>query len=266
MSSAVDMGDRENRVAEMRRRILMQNGRGDEEPSPEAGQAMETLSDDGRSQQSPPTQTVETGDIGDADANAIAAPAVSLAEPDVIAPDEIPASVLEVKLRADGTLPNAPLSQEMRTAIIKTYEENLGINMREVASALGVGLATVCRTLDRAPALVEQARQKRRTVEIEDIAAGLSDLALSFREDAASGKLRPGGEEARNFRDWAIGYGVMTDKFQLITGGATSRPDKDGQGTLVEKKQAMLDVLDRAEAVMTLNQRGRDGRKQQSRS
>lgn len=159
----------------------------------------------------------------------------------------------EILLRADGNLPNAPLSDEFKQGIRELYEREMALNYNDISKALGVGVGTVCRVIADSPGLAERVRQNREVAIVDNLEAALAGMAAQLREAVEAREIVP---TAKNIRDWAIAYGILTDKRQLVTGGATQRAELS-VGTLEERKARMHKVLDRAEATLKLLKGGK---------
>lgn len=158
-----------------------------------------------------------------------------------------PTRVEEEKRRIDGKLQRARLSPEFKAAVQEAYSEDLGIDFRALSAATGVSLGALWRAVQEAPRLAERARENRQRATVEDLEAGLALLAKRFRERAEAGDLDP---TAKTMRDFAIMFGVMTDKRQLLTGKATANVAVRAHMTIEERKQRLRDVLDRAKTVV----------------
>jgi len=173
-----------------------------------------------------------------------------LEDPEIVEPHPAETTPHEsvglVTKRIDGTSPHSPLTREMRLAIVKTYEEDLQLDYRGVANALGVGVGTVASVLRDSPAALERARTKRRQLIVDEVDAGLMGMAREFRSAVESGRLSLNDKNASQF---GILFGIFTDKRQLMTGNATQRAEVI-KGTFDEKKQAMLDVLEAAKETL----------------
>ena len=188
----------------------------------------------------PPTEPSRPDDASATTADGLPTPTV-VTEP-TFDPDEI-------KRRIDGSLKGAAVSDEFKRALIDCYEEHNGVNVRELAAATGFGVGALWRALQEYPATLERVRQNRRAATVDDLSQALAAMARRLREAIDSGAL---DVNSKNVRDFAIAFGIFSDKQALLDGEATARVEFGRAGDFEDRKRRMLDVLDRAESTLKL--------------
>ena len=160
--------------------------------------------------------------------------------------------------RIDKGIPHTQLSPEFKQAIRNAYQENLKLNFSELAKATGVGYGSVVRAVEESPGLTERVRRLRSIDAIEDMDRGIAAMLRHFRESAEAGKIRL---DKDTLKSWAILFGTMVDKRQLLTGRSTTNVEIRAHLTIEQRKERMLEVLQRAkDTVKYLGQDGNNAR------
>lgn len=155
-------------------------------------------------------------------------------------------STLEIMKRIDGFQKSSPITPELAQAIRATYEQDLHLNYNDLCKAIGVGMGTVVRAIEEAPGLSERVRQRRAALITAALEASLSAMAVQLLENVTAGKLQP---NEKNMRDWAVAFGILTDKRQLLAGGATARHEVLDL-TPEARKQALQEKLNQLEEAL----------------
>lgn len=159
-------------------------------------------------------------------------------------------STIEIMKRIDGFQKSSPITPELAQAIRATYEQDLHLNYNDLCKAIGVGMGTVVRAIEEAPGLSERVRQRRAALITAALEASLSIMSVQLLEQVTAGKLQP---TEKNLRDWAVAFGILTDKRQLLAGGATARTEVLDLTPEARKKslQEKLDQLEEALGTLT---------------
>ena len=156
---------------------------------------------------------------------------------------------IEIKRRIDGALKNSPLSAEFKRGLIEAYEEQMGVDVKGLCMAMGVGQGSIWKALGEYPATLARVRQNRQEATLEDLSASLRLMAAKLRTALEDGTL---SVTNKNVRDFAIAYGIYTDKHAIITGKPTAHVAFSRGESFDDRKAAMLKVLDKADVTLQL--------------
>lgn len=160
---------------------------------------------------------------------------------------------LVLKRRIDGRLKAQPLSEEFKRALVDAYNDNLGVNLDELAKATGFTSGAIGAALWEHPKTLEAARAKRVAATHDAMEQSLYLLACELRRAIQSGEVQV---SSKNIRDFMVGFGILVDKLALMQGAPTERKELIVE-TLDERKARLSSVLDRADAALGLLTTGR---------
>ncbi len=162
---------------------------------------------------------------------------------------ELTAEIVELKRRIDGSLKGAPLSAEFKRALVETYEETMGLDIKGLSAATGASTGSIWRALGEHPATLARVRQNRQDATLEDLSMSLRLMADKLRTALTDNTLTVTN---KNIRDFAIAYGIFTDKHSIITGKPTAHVAFSRGESFEDRKAAMLKVLDKADVTLQL--------------
>lgn len=153
-------------------------------------------------------------------------------------------------IRADGRKKHQPVMEGLRTAIARYIDQNPLEGYHHVASKFGVGDGTVLDVLVSAPSLSARTQQKLAFATLASMHGMVHQIVAQINQGLADGSLKI---TDKYVRDFAVSMGIAVDKLQLLTGQPTERKEYlSGGSSLDERRKAMVDVLNRAEAAMGL--------------
>ena len=142
---------------------------------------------------------------------------------------------------------SGPLPEEIKHAILEAYEANPEMSLPEIARGLNVNASTAAGVVARAPGVQRRVSAKREALTISHLESTILHMASQLSQQVQRGGIQP---HSNNMRDYAVMLGILTDKRQLLTGGATSRTGEEAPETFKEKRARMLAVVEKAEATV----------------
>lgn len=160
---------------------------------------------------------------------------------------------LVLKRRIDGRLKAQPLSEEFKRALVDAYNDNLGVNLDELAKATGFTSGAISAALWEHPKTLAAARSKRAEAAHDALEQAVYLMALELRRAVQAGEVRVTG---KNIRDWMVGFGILVDKLALMSGAPTARAELIVE-TMDERKARLTSTLDRVDAALGLMTTGR---------